>query len=144
MGAVWDNRKSRLLVTDLLNNLSFGREGSLNSVFFLFYKADVEKSSALKFLKWLYLDNHLSESIHTWVMVPWRVCLHSMNRLSSDSRQYSCRKVIVSGAAYAIIALSCQSQYWFAGIFTTVLSKIYISEFVYKVTYKNDIKCFRT
>ena len=40
--AVWDNLKSRLLITDLSNNRSFGREG-----FFLFYKADVEKSSAL-------------------------------------------------------------------------------------------------
>ena len=32
--AVWDNLKSRLLFTDLSNNRSFGRKGSLNRVSF--------------------------------------------------------------------------------------------------------------
>ena len=34
--AVWDNLKSRLLITDLSNNHPFGREGSLNKVSFDF------------------------------------------------------------------------------------------------------------
>ena len=34
--AVWDKLKSRLLVTDLSNNLSFGREALLNRVSFDF------------------------------------------------------------------------------------------------------------
>ena len=36
--AVWDNLKSRLLITDLSNNRSFGREGSLNRVSFDFIR----------------------------------------------------------------------------------------------------------
>ena len=32
--AVWDNLKGRFLITDLSNNRSFGREGSLNRVSF--------------------------------------------------------------------------------------------------------------
>ena len=36
--AVWDNLKSRLLITDLSNNRSFGREGSLNRVSFSFIR----------------------------------------------------------------------------------------------------------
>ena len=36
--AVWDNLKSRLLITDLSNNRSFGREGSLNGVSFDFIR----------------------------------------------------------------------------------------------------------
>ena len=35
---VWDNLKSRLLITDLSNNSSFGREGSLNRVSFDFIR----------------------------------------------------------------------------------------------------------
>ena len=34
--AVWDNLKSRLIITDLSNDRSFGREGSLNKVSFDF------------------------------------------------------------------------------------------------------------
>ena len=41
--AVLDNLKRRLLITDLSNNRSFGREGSLNRVSFDY----VEKSSVL-------------------------------------------------------------------------------------------------
>ena len=36
--AVWDNLKSRLLITNLSNNRSFGREGSLNRVSFDFIR----------------------------------------------------------------------------------------------------------
>ena len=36
--AVWDNLKSRLLITDLSNNRFFGREGSLNRVSFEFIR----------------------------------------------------------------------------------------------------------
>ena len=36
--AVWDNLKSRLLITDLSNNRSFGREGSLNRISFDFIR----------------------------------------------------------------------------------------------------------
>ena len=36
--AVWDNLKSCLLITDLSNNPSFGREGSLNRVSFDFIR----------------------------------------------------------------------------------------------------------
>ena len=45
--AVWDNL--RLLLTDFSINRSFGREASLNRVSFWLYKADVVKSSALRF-----------------------------------------------------------------------------------------------
>ena len=46
MCAVCENLKGRLLITDS-NNRFFGGEASLNG-FLWFYKADVEKSSALK------------------------------------------------------------------------------------------------
>ena len=36
--AVWDTLKSHLLITDLSNNYSLGREGSLNMVSFEFIK----------------------------------------------------------------------------------------------------------
>ena len=36
--AVWDNLKSRLLITVLSNNRSFGRKGSLNRVSFDFIR----------------------------------------------------------------------------------------------------------
>ena len=36
--AVWDNLKSRLLITDLSNDRSFGREASLNRVSFDFIR----------------------------------------------------------------------------------------------------------
>ena len=36
---------------------------------FCYVNENYVKSFALKFLKWVYLNNHSSESIHTWVMV---------------------------------------------------------------------------
>ena len=36
--AVWDNLKGCLLITDLSNNCSFGREGSLNRLSFDFIR----------------------------------------------------------------------------------------------------------
>ena len=36
--AVWYSLKSRLSITDLSNNHSFGREGSLNRVYFYFIR----------------------------------------------------------------------------------------------------------
>ena len=36
--AVWDNLKSHLFITDLSNNHSFGREGTLNMVSFDFIR----------------------------------------------------------------------------------------------------------
>ena len=38
VSAVWDNLKSRLLITDLPNNRSFGREGSFNRISFDFIR----------------------------------------------------------------------------------------------------------